>query len=234
VCYNVQTAVDTKHHLIVAHEVTNKPDRGQLCNIGKQAQVALGQQTLTVITDKGYYSGQDIKDTQDAGMIPLVPKGDTSGSEKKGIFNRSRFKYNAGRDVYICPANKELTYRYSGIEKGLTMKRYFLDIMTCRACTMKSQCTKSKEQRKIARWEHQGKMDRMDDLMSSMPDSMLIRKQTVEHPFGTIKSWMGSTHFLTRRLKNVSTEMSLHVLAYNLRRMMSILRQDKLIAAMAA
>ncbi|MCP4010569.1 MAG: IS1182 family transposase [Proteobacteria bacterium] len=234
VCYNVQSAVDPKNHLIVAHKVTNKQDRGQLCSMGQEAQSALGQEAVTVLADKGYYSGLDIKATQDAGMTPLVPKGDTSGSEKKGIFNRSRFKYDAEKDVYICPAKKELTYRYSGIEKGLTIKRYFLDIMTCRACGLKPQCTKSKGQRRMARWEHQGQIDQMDQLMSSMPDSMLIRKQTVEHPFGTIKCWMGATHFLTKRLPNVSTEMSLHVLAYNFRRMMSILGPEKLIAAMAA
>jgi transposase len=234
VCYNVQSAVDTKHHLIVAHEVTNKQDRGQLCSMGKQTQAALGQEAITVIADKGYYGGQDIKDTQDAGMIPLVPKGDTSGSEKKGIFNRSQFKYDADRDVYICPANQVLPYRFTSEEKGLTLKRYWAYDPTCRACEMKPQCSNSKQPRRITRWEHQGQIDQMDELMSFMPDSMLIRKQTVEHPFGTIKSWMGATHFLTKRLQNVSTEMSLHVLAYNLRRMMSILGPDKLIAAMAA
>jgi len=234
VCYNVQAAVDSKHHLIVTHEVTNKPDRGQLCEVGEAVQIALDKKEVTVLADKGYYSGLDIKATQDAGMTALVPKGDTSGSEKKGIFNRSQFKYDADRDVYICPVNKELTYRFSGVEKGLTVRRYFLDIMTCRACNLKTQCTKSPQQRKIARWEHQGQIDSMDDLMAATPECMLIRKQTVEHPFGTIKSWMGSTHFLTRQLKNVSTEMSLHVLAYNLRRMMSIMGQDKLIAAMTA
>jgi len=234
VCYNVQSAVDTKHHLIVAHEVTNKQDRGQLCSMGKQAQIALDQESLTVIADKGYYSSQDIKDTQDAGMIPLVPKGDTSGSKKKGIFNRSQFKYYADRDVYICPANQVLPYRFTSLEKGLMLKRYWAYDPTCRACKLKPQCSSSKQPRKITRWEHQGQIDLMDRLMSSMPDSMLIRKQTVEHPFGTIKSWMGATHFLTKRLQNVSTEMSLHVLAYNLRRMMSILGPDRLIAAIAA
>jgi transposase len=233
VCYNVQSAVDTKHHLIVAHEVTNTPDRGQLCQVAKQVQAALGKKQITVIADKGYFSSPDIKDTQDAGMTAIVPKGDTSGSEKKGIFNRSLFQYDDHKDVYICPANQELTYRYSGVEKGLTIKRYFLDIMTCRACSLKPQCSESKAPRRIARWEHQDRIDRMDELMTSMPDSMLIRKQTVEHPFGTIKSWMGATHFLTRRFKNVSTEMSLHILAYNLRRMISIFGPGKLIAAIA-
>ncbi len=234
VCYNVQTAVDSKHHLIVAHEVTNKPDRGQLCQVAKAVQIALGEKAVTVIADKGYYSGPDIKATQDAGMTALVPKGDTSGSEKKGIYNRSLFKYDADKDVYICPANEDLPYRFSSVENGLTVKRYWVDAVTCRACELKSQCSNSKQSRRITRWEHQGEIDHLDDLMASMPDSMLIRKQTVEHPFGTIKCWMGATHFLTRQLKNVSTEMNLHVLAYNLKRMMSIHGQDKLIAAITA
>jgi len=234
VCYNVQSAVDTKHHLIVAHEVTNKQDRGQLCSMGEQVQVALGQGAVTVLADKGYYSGPDIKATQDAGMTPLVPKGDTSGSEKKGIFNRSRFKYDVDKDVYICPADQVLPYRLTSLEHGMMQKRYWAHGPTCRTCKLKPQCSNSKQPRRITRWEHQGQLDQMDELMTSMPNSMLVRKQTVEHPFGTIKSWMGSTHFLTKRLPNVSTEMSLHVLAYNLRRMMSILGPGNLIASMKA
>ena len=234
VCYNAQSAVDTKHHLIVAHEVTNKPDRGQLCPVAKEVQIALGKQDVTVIADKGYYSGPDIKDTQDAGMVVLVPKGDTSASEKKGIFNRSLFKYDANKDVYVCPANQELPYRFTSVEKELTVKRYWVDAPTCRACELKSQCSNSKQSRRITRWVHQDEIDHLDDLMASMPDSMLIRKQTVEHPFGTIKCWMGATHFLTRGFKNVRTEMNLHVLAYNLKRMMSIHGQDTLIAAITA
>ena len=234
VCYNVQSAVDTKHHLIVAHEVTNKQDRGQLCEMGKQTQVALGQKEIIVLADKGYYSGVDIKDTQDAGMTALVPKGDTSGSEKKGLFSKSLFKYDAEKDVYICPANQELPYRFTTVEKGMTLKRYWVYAPTCRACELKSQCSNSKQSRRITRWVHQDQLDRMEGLVSSMPDSMLIRKQTVEHPFGTIKCWMGATHFLTKQLKNVGTEMNLHVLAYNLKRMISIHGQDKLIAAITA
>jgi len=235
VCYNVQTAVDTKHHLIAAHEVTNRPsDRSQLCSMGKKAQTALHKKDITVIADKGYFAGQDIKDAQDAGMIPIVPKGDTSGSAKKGIFNRLLFKYDPEKDIYICPANEVLTYRFTAVEKGVTLKRYFLDIMTCRACSKKSRCTTGKGQRKITRWEDEDRLEQMAEILTSQPDSMIIRKQTVEHPFGTIKYWMGSTHFQTKRFKNVSTEMNLHVLAYNLNRMVSILGSQNLMKAMMA
>ena len=235
VSYNVQSAVDTKHHLIVAHEVTNSvSDRSQLCRVGKLAQAALNKKDITVIADKGYFSGQDIKDTKDAGMIPLVPKGDTSGSEKKGIFNRSEFKYNASKDVYICPANKKLQFRSNSIEKGMVLKKYFSDAMTCRKCSMKPNCTKSKGPRRITRWEHEDLLESMEAELKSKPDTMLIRKQTVEHPFGTIKSWMGSTHFLTKGLKNVGTVMNLHVLAYNLKRMITIFVVRGLIKEMMA
>ncbi|NOQ89468.1 MAG: transposase [Gammaproteobacteria bacterium] len=114
------------------------------------------------------------------------------------------------------------------------MKRYFLDVFTCRACNLKPQCTRSKQLRRIGRWEHEDKIESMEALMASTPNSMLIRKQTVEHPFGTIKSWMGSTHFLTRHFKNVSTEMNLHVLAYNLTRMIKIKGAQRLICEMQA
>lgn len=231
VCYNVQSVVDTRNHLIIAHEVTNKVDRGHLCEMGQKAQSALEQEALTVLADKGYYSGVDIKSAQDAGMIVLVPKGDTSGSEKKKIFNRTRFKYDEQRDLYICPANEELPYHGTWVEKGLEIKKYWAYDPTCRACEMKPQCSTSKQPRKMTRWVHQDQLERMENLLSSQPDSMLIRKQTVEHPFGTIKSWMGATHFLTKRFKNVRTEMNLHVLAYNLNRMINIMGSKQLIEA---
>lgn len=234
VCYNVQSAVDSKHHLIIAHEVTNTYDRSQLCRMGQQAQDALGKTDITVIADKGYFAGQDIKDTQDAGMIALVPKGDTSGSEKKGIFNRALFKYDAETDAYICPENKVLSFRNLSVEKGLGVKIYYSDVMTCRACSMKSNCTSSPQSRRIRRWEHEERLEEMEKLLEANPDSMLIRRQTVEHPFGTIKSWMGASHFLTRRFKGVSIEMDLHVLAYNLKRMTSIFGTKDLLSALTA
>ena len=231
--YNVQTAVDTKNHIIVGHYVTNSvSDRGELFTIGKQAQAALGQKHITVLADKGYYSGQEIKDCQDTGMTPIVPKTDTSGNKKKGLFTRDCFTYDAKKDAYICPAHEEIPYSFTSNEKG-KMTRAYISILTCRDCTLKSQCTTSKA-RRIRRWEHEDRLEQMEEQLQSHPKSMHLRKCTVEHPFGTIKSWMGATHFLTRRLPNVNTEMSLHVLAYNLKRVLNIIGQPALIEAISA
>jgi len=232
VCYNLQSAVDCKHHLIAAHDLTNTIDRNQLCRMGKQAQVALKNDALTIIADKGYFSSQDIVDAQDAGMTPLVPRIDTSGSAKKGIFNYSSFKYNPEKNLYICPAEQELTPRGTITEKGLLYRTYCSSLMVCQACSMRSKCSKSSEPRRLRRWEHADRIEMMTKLLESKPDSMLIRKQTVEHPFGTIKLWMGATHILTRRFKSVGIEMDLHVLAYNLKRMISIFGVTRLIKEM--
>ncbi len=222
VSYNVQTAVDAKYHLIVAHEVTNTPDRGQLTAVTKLAQEAVGKADITVLADKGYYSRGDIKATQDLGAVALVPKGDTSGADRKGLFNRSLFKYDQEKDIYICPMGEELQNRFTMVEDGLEQQMYFNNI-ACRDCSQRSRCTTSKrDPRRIRRWVHEAEMKDMQARLNASPQTAVVRKQTVEHPFGTIKMWMGATHFLTQRFKNVSTEISLHVLAYNLKRMMSI------------
>ena len=231
VCYNVQSAVDTKHHLIISHEVTNIPDRGQLTNVASQVQQALKKKTMTIIADKGYFSRVDIKATEDLGAEANVPQTDTSGSEKKGIFNKSLFKYDKDKDIYICPAGKELQNRMRVVEKGVEQDVYFNSI-ACRDCSIRAKCTSSKSYpRRMRRWIHEADIEAMQARLDANPDIPLIRKQTVEHPFGTIKMWMGATHFLTTRFKNVSTEMNLHVLAYNLKRMISIMGTQGLISA---
>ncbi|MHA7846391.1 IS1182 family transposase [Serratia sp. D1N4] len=228
VSYNVQTAVDAKNHLIVAHEVTNTPDRGQLTAVTKLAQDAVGKMDITVLADKGYYSRSDIKAAQDLGAVALVPKGDTSGADRKGLFNRSLFKYDQEKDIYICPTGSELQNRFTVVEDGLELQMYFNHI-ACRDCSQRSRCTTSKrDPRRIRRWVHEAEMEDMQTRLDASPQTAVVRKQTVEHPFGTIKMWMGATHFLMRRFKNVSTEISLHVLAYNLKRMMSILGNEGL------
>lgn len=233
VCYNVQSAVDTKHHLIVEHDVTMTVDRGQLTLVAAQVQKTLGKRNITIIADKGYFSRNDIKATQDLGMTANVPQTDTSGSAKKGIFNKSLFKYDKNKDIYICPAGEELPHRRNVTEDGLEQKVY-VNHIACRDCTIRAKCTTSlKEPRKMKRWIHEHVIDAMQQRLDGNPDIPVVRKQTVEHPFGTIKMWMGATHFLMRRKKNVSIEMSLNVLAYNLKRMMTIMGTTGLMEAIS-
>lgn len=230
--YNVQTAVDNKHHLIVAHEVVNDGiDRNQLSSMAKQARAAIGIDNLTVIADRGYFKGEEILACQEAGIMAIVPKTMTSAAKAEGRFDKADFIYHPEVDEFGCPAGQRLIWRFSGIERGMKMHRYWSS--NCPKCEIKDKCTPS-DYRRVSRWEHQSVLDEMQARLDRLPDSMRIRRQTVEHPFGTIKLWMGSAHFLTRRLANVSTEMSLHVLAYNLKRVMQIIGFGGLMAAIRA
>jgi len=227
--YNVQSAVDTKNHLIVSHKVTNKgSDRDQLYDAAREAQKAIAQKNLTVLADKGYYKGEEILAVTESGMKPLVPKALTSGSKVLGRFGKQDFQYLPEKDEYRCPAGQKLTHHFTSVERGMNLKVYWSTL--CQNCAIKNKCTSGKE-RRIKRWEHEQVLDSMESELEKQPDAMLLRKQTVEHPFGTIKNWMGATHFQMRTLKHVSTEMSLHVLAYNLKRVMSILGVKALIKA---
>ena len=228
--YNVQTAVDAKHHLIVAHEVTNVGiDRDALTSMAKQARTAIEVEDITVIADRGYFKGEEILACHEAGITAIVPKTETSTAKANGRFDKADFIYDAAKNEYRCPAGETLIWRYACVEMGLTQHRYWSS--HCQACAMKAKCTPSK-QRRVSRWEHQDVLEAMQTRLDNAPDSMRIRRQTVEHPFGTIKLWMGSAHFLTRTLKKVSTEMSLHVLAYNLKRVIKILGTGTLMAEM--
>jgi transposase len=231
--YNVQTAVDTTHHLIVAHEVTNiGHDRGQLSRMAALAQAEMGAPALDVLADRGYFSGEEILACGPLGVTPYMPKPLTSGAKADSRFGKQDFVYIPEDDIYRCPAGQRLPRHMTTVEKGLTLHRYW-DLASCRACPIKGQCTTSKE-RRITRWEHEAVIDAMQDRLDRAPKSMRIRRATVEHPFGTLKAWMGATHFKTRTLKNVSTEMSLHVLAYNLKRVIAILGVQPLMQAMRA
>ena len=230
--YNVQTAVDTQHHMIVAHEVTNVgSDRQQLANMAKQAKSVLATESLTAVADRGYYRGEDILECDKANISSYLPKPQTSGNKAKGQFGREAFRYIAEDDEYECPAGQRLIYRMTTQEKAKTLHRYWASV--CRQCLMKAKCTSGKE-RRIARWEHEEVLEAAQARLDRNPDMMRIRRATVEHPFGTLKAWMGSTHFLTRTLDRVSTEMSLHVLAYNMKRMMNIFGPKTLIEAIGA
>jgi len=230
--YNVQTAVDTQHHLIVAHEVTNVgSDRDQLSSMAKQAREAMASDTLSVVADRGYFKGEQILACHDAGITAYVPKPMTSGAKADGRFNNDAFLYDTAKNEYICPAGEALIWRFSSVEKGLKLHRYWRS--NCQGCVLKSKCTPSK-QRRVRRWEHEAVLEEMQNRLSNAPDMMRVRKRTVEHPFGTLKQWMGATHFLTRKLAGVSAEMSLNVLAYNFKRVMKILGTSGLMKALSA
>jgi transposase len=230
--YNVQTAVDTKHHLIVVHEVTNVGhDRSQLANMANQAQTAMGASDLNVIADRGYFSSEEIRKCHEAGITAFVPKCVTSGAKADGRFDKADFIYDATKNEYQCPAGQRLIWRFASVEHGLTLNKYWSS--HCPQCPIKSQCTPS-DYRRVSRWEHEEILEAMQARLDKAPDSMRIRRQTVEHPFGTLKAWMGATHFLTKQLKNVSTEMSLHVLAYNMKRVMNLMGTTALMEAMVA
>ncbi len=230
--YNVQTAVDSKHHLIAAHEVTNATtDRSQLSSMAGKAKTALDAKTLTVIADPGYYKGEEIVDCYAAGIKALVPKVDTSGSKVKGRYSKADFRYDAERNEYVCPAGQRLTYRFDSVEHGKTLKVYMT--YQCASCPLQAKCTTSNAKR-IKRWEHEALLDAAQAELKEHPDAMRQRKRLVEHPYGTIKHWMGSTHFLMKRLPNVQAEMSLHVLAYNLRRAINVLGVPKIMEQLQA
>lgn len=230
--YNVQTAVDTQHHLIVAHEVTNVGiDREQLTSMAQQARTAMGVHDLTVIADRGYFKNEKILKCHEAGIQAIVPRIETSEATANGRFGKADFIYEAETNEYRCPAGQRLIWRFSTVERGLKLHRYWSSY--CTQCPIKTRCTPS-EQRRVTRWEHEDLLDAMQRRLDLAPDSMRIRRQTVEHPFGAIKSWMGSTHFLTKTLKNVRAEMSLQVLAYNIKRVMNIIGISALLEAIRA
>jgi transposase len=219
--YNVQTAVDATHHLIVAHEVTNEGvDRDQLSSMAQQAKEAIGTQELTVVADRGYFKSELILECENSGITPLVPKSMTSNNRAEGRFDKQDFIYIAEDDEYRCPAGQRAIWRFTTVESGLKIHKYWTS--ACPRCPIKAQCT-SGEYRRITRWQHEAVLEAMQERLDRKPDAMRVRRRTVEHPFGTLKMWMGATHFLTKTLPRVSAEMSLHVLAYNLKRVMQIL-----------
>jgi transposase len=230
--YNVQVAVEAKHHLIVAHEViTEGIDREQLAPMAEQARAATGSDELTVVADRGYFKGEQILDCEQAGIIPIVPKTLTSNSLADGRFDKQDFIYIASDDEYRCPAGQRAIKRFTTVEAGMMLDIYWSS--ACPHCPIKTRCTTS-PYRRIRRWKHEAVLEAMQQRLNRQPELMRVRRQTVEHPFGTIKHWMGWTHFLTKTLARVRTEMSLHVLAYNLKRVMRILGIGAMMRAMSA
>jgi transposase len=230
--YNVQTAVDTENHLIVHHEVTNVgSDRSQLASTAKAAKAVLGADKLDVVADRGYFHGEEIKACDEAGITVTLPKPMTSGAKADGRFGKQDFVYKPAEDVYRCPAGETLKYYYTKVEKGQNNRMYWTT--ACGKCPLKSQCTKAKV-RAIKRWEHEAIVELVQKRLDENPDAMRTRRETVEHPFGTMKMRMGATHFLCKTLPKVATEMALCVLTYNLTRVLNLVGVEKLMKGIAA
>jgi len=231
--YNVQMAVEAEHHLIVAHEVTNVGnDRTQLLAMGWQAQDVMACEEVTALADRGYFNGDEVLACEGTGVLPCIPKTLTSGNTKRGLFTGQDFVYDAEHDHYTCPAGQHLTKGKVRSDRRDNIDHY-RNLTACSACALKPRCTPDKHKR-VKRWQPEDVLERMQVRLERMPEAMSLRRQTVEHPFGTIKAWMGSTHFLMKTLEKVKTEMSLHVLAYNLKRMISILGVGPLLKALEA
>jgi transposase len=230
--YNVQVAVGTEHHLIVTHEVTNTgSDRSQLAKVASQAKEVLGADHLDAVADRGYFNSPKILACTQAGITVTLPKPMTSGAKSDGRFGKQDFVYVSTEDVYRCPAGEKLTYRYTNQEDGKTLRRYWTT--ACPRCPLKARCTTGAE-RRITRWKHEHLLEAVQERLDANPQAMRVRRETVEHPFGTLKMRMGATHFLMKRLPKVATEMALHVLAYNLTRVMNIIGVKPLLTAIQA
>jgi transposase len=230
--YNVQIAVDTQHHLIVTHEVTNSgSDRSQLANIAAQAKDALGAEHLDAVADRGYFNSVEILACEQADITVTLPKPMTSGAKADGRFGKQDFAYLPAEDVYRCPAGEKLTYHYTNEEDGRTLRHYWTG--ACRHCPLKPQCAKEPV-RRIKRWEHEHVLEAVQERLDKNPQAMRQRRETAEHPFATLKMRMGATHFLMKSLPKVATEMALHVLAYNLTRVMNIFGVQPLLMAIRA
>jgi transposase len=230
--YNVQAAVDTKSHMIIAHEVVmTGSDRHQLHTMGLKAKAALGVETLSVTADRGYYTGQQLKACEDDGVAASVPRPLTSNNQYRGFFGKQDFIYDHTADTYACPAGEKLIYRFTREEAGNQIRRYWSS--ACPTCPLHSACTTGKY-RRVSRWEHEDVLERVQDRLDRNPDAMRVRRTTVEHTFGTLKAWMGYTHFRMKTKRHVATEFSLHALAYNLKRAMKLIGITPLIAELRA
>ncbi len=228
--YNAQSAVDAKHKLIAAADVTNEEtDVQQLGNMAEQTQENLGVAKLEVVADKGYYNNSEVSRCEERGITPYLEKADTSANSKAGLFGKSKFSYDVAKDVYVCPAGKELTHRFNTEEKGRQLRYY--RAVDCQSCALKKQCTRNKGNRTITREADEGLMEAMAARVKAHPEKLRLRKQLCEHPFGTLKRWFGYSYFLVKGLEKVRSEWNLMTLAYNLKRVLNLVSLEKLMEA---
>jgi transposase len=232
VSYNVQTVVDSRHHLIVEQDVTNHPiDNHQLLSMGKSAKQILGQEELRVVADMGYYDQEELKACEEAGIRAYVSKPNTSKNTARGLFGKDKFVYEADADRYRCPAGERLEFRFESQKDGRKFRYYWTT--ACPSCALKSKCTTDPRFHRIKRWEHEAILERIAERVRYNPQIMKLRQQIVEHPFGTMKFWNDQRHFLLKGLEKVRGEFSLSTLAYDIKRAINVLGVKALIAALA-
>ena len=234
--YNVQIAVDTKHNLIAEQQVHSQvTDVGLLAETAAAARENLAVCKIDAVADRGYYKIEDIEACEAAGITPYVAKPERGAGRNSGLFARSEFAYDAATDTYRCPAGERLAPRFRvSVDKWRT-ETYVVDYANpaaCRGCGIRKRCTKG-TYRRLRRFENESIMERMAERLAARPEVMERRRTSVEHPFGSIKQWMGQGAFLTRRLVNVRGEFSLTALAYNMRRAINLVGIPALIAAAA-
>lgn len=229
--YNVQGAVDSKHHLLVCTEVTNSAaDQGQLAPMARAAKAELEIQQADVVADGGYYKSEDLKSCQEMGMEPHLPAVQNSPSERAGLLGKSDFRYEAERDVYHCPNGAELSRRRQTQDKGRVLFHYD-NPKACAECALKARCTKA-EYRTLSRWEHEGSLERMAAAVAAAPAKLAARKTLIEHCWGTLK-WLLAGGFLVRGKEKVGAEVSLAHFGYNWKRALAVVGLEKLLAALA-
>jgi len=232
--YNVQISVDAKHKLIVDHEVTNEcNDMNQLNSMAVRAKAMLEVDSLEVVADAGYYNSQEIKDCTGQDIVPYIPQTNSSTNKKAGLYTKEDFRYDGENDCYWCPAGEALRPSSNGTYKRGRKMRYYISTR-CKECGVKYKCTRDKRSRRIQRWEHEQCLEELAQRLRAEPEKVKQRKAIVEHPFGTIKRSMDQGYFLTRRLCNVRAEMSLTMLAYNMKRVMGLMSIEQLLAALPA
>jgi transposase len=236
VSYNVQTSVDAKHKLIVDYKVSQKPnDLGELDNMALRTKKLFGGKEFEALADKGYYKAEDLKKCVEEGITPYVTRQTYSNGTGDSDFYIDKFKYDKERNVYICPAGKELHYLKKRTKKGKVVVGYeYRNYAACQACSARERCTKSEIGRTIVRHIDQDFLDTIDLQTELNLEKYKLRQMIVEHPFGTIKRNWGAYYFLTKRKISVTTEVSLSFLAYNFRRVMNIMGNEEMLRKLRA
>lgn len=225
IAHNVQIAVDNKEHLVVAVDVTSSPaDQGQLSNMAIKAKEELGVEEITVLADKGYWKGEDLKNCENNGIEAIISAPKEPGNIG---YKKSDFKYNEEEDLYICPEGEKLT---RGKRNVLEYKNY----KACEACSNRDKCTKNKRGRKIVRNENEETLNRAIKRQQEKMELYKERQKIVEHVFGTIKRDLGYTYLLLRGNEKVKGESFMHFLIYNIKRVCNILSIKNIIEVIMA